>query len=139
MSNVAQSGYGGPTETLDRWAARLGPLLTRSEAIDRLAGSATAVDGLDESDRFVVLASRAGTVYYPAWQFDLPAQHRAILAEAHVGMVRLGHISPWTAASWLATPHPSLEARTPIAYLTEGGDPSRIMEAARRDAVRATE
>lgn len=133
---MAQAEGAGFTEALDRWTQRLGPLLTRSEAIDRLAGSAAAVDELDEGGRFVVLTSQAGTVRYPAWQFDLPARDRTVLADAHANIVRLGRVSPWTAASWLTTPHPGLEALTPIAYLTHGGDPARVVAAARRDAAR---
>lgn len=118
------------------WAQRLGTLLETRDVVDLLAVSKQRVSTLARDRRLIAL-SQAGRLRFPAWQFATSdAEDRDCIAAAHAALTEQGSVSPWTAASWFRAQHPSLDDKDPVAFLRGGGDRSRVLEAAARDAAR---
>lgn len=121
------------------WTERLGTLLDTRDVVDLLAVSKQRVSTLVRQHRLIALP-QGGRVRFPAWQFALtdPAD-REVLANAHALLVRVGGVSPWSAASWLQAEHPELDGMEPIHFLLqEGVTPDAVVvEGGRRELLRA--
>lgn len=117
------------------WEDFLGPLLAQ-DAVGDILGitSRQGVNDLCRRRRILGLPTKEGRLY-PAFQFKdgralpgLPAILGLLLAEA----------SEWSVASWLRTPQPEVEGRTPVEALTADtpSDLERVRVAAQRTAAR---
>jgi len=110
------------------WAEQLGPAYRQGDVARLLGKSRQAVS----ADRGLLrLRLRDGEIGYPVFQFDgrrqLPGMRELvrILAPAVA--------SAWTTASWLTSPAPELDDRTPLALLREG-QCDLVLSLARRTA-----
>ncbi len=97
------------------WADQLGPAYRQGDVARLLEKSRQAVS----ADRGLLrLEMRNGEIGYPLFQFDgrrqLPGIREVVRAFEPVVA------SSWTTASWLASPTPELDGRTPVAALREG-------------------
>jgi hypothetical protein len=118
------------------WAERLGTLLETRDVVDLLGVSKQRVSTLVRDHRLIALP-QGGRMRFPAWQFaTTDPQDREALAAAHQEIVRTGAVSPWTAASWFQQRHPELDARDPVSFMRDGGDRTRLLAVAGRDAAR---
>lgn len=119
------------------WEQRLGTLLETRDVMELLGVSRQRVSALAKDHRVIALPEQ-GRLRFPAWQFaDIDARDRLCLATAHTTLVDVGGISPWSAAAWFRTPHPELENRDPIAWLSDDRDRDQLQLVAHRDAARA--
>jgi hypothetical protein len=121
------------------WVSRLGGMWDTGDVVAVLGVSKQRVSALVKQRRLIALP-RGGRLEFPAWQFaGTSSADRACLAGAHATLVSDGGIDPWSAGSWLLTAHPELDDRDPVDWLRSGGDPERVLLAARRDAARAAQ
>lgn len=118
------------------WQRRVGDFFQTRDVVEVLGVSRQRVGTLAAAGRLVSLQTDSGAVRYPAWQFNLTPAQREMVARVHGVLVNDGHLSPWTAASWLVSPHPEVDAPDPVAAIQSGG-PEQVLIAARRDAARA--
>jgi hypothetical protein len=118
------------------WAQQLGTLLETRDVVELLSVSKQRVSTLARNHKLIALP-QGGRLRFPAWQFaTADAEDRESIAAAHAVLTEQGAVSPWAAASWFRAVHPSLDDKDPVAYLREGGDRSRLLEVAERDAAR---
>lgn len=97
------------------WAGQLGPAYRQADVARLLGKSKQAVS----ADRGLLrLEMRSGEIGYPVFQFD---------GRRQLGGVRnvVRTLSPavtdaWTTASWLTSPQPELDDRTPLDALRAG-------------------
>lgn len=120
------------------WQQRLGTLLQTRDVVELLGVSRQRVSTLAGEHRLIALATERSGIRYPAWQFKLTPVQRARAATAHRLLVDEGHVSPWTAASWLMTRHEDIDAGDPAAAIA-AGDVEQVLAAARRDAWRLSQ
>jgi|SRR5947209_11500834 len=119
------------------WGQYLGPLLEARD-VQLLLGvrSRRAVSDLARRGRLLALNASDGRKVYPAFQFakegGRPFPEIAQVLKIFAGAVE----TPYTIASWFVSPQDLLADKTPAAWLQEGGDPTLLFEAARRDAWR---
>lgn len=119
------------------WEQRLGQLLETRDVVDALKVTKQRVSKLVKEHRLIALA-HAGRSRFPAWQFAVTdTNDRDCLAAAHRRLVERGGLSPWSAASWFQAEHPELDGKDPVAFLRAGGDRTRVLTVAGRDAERA--
>jgi hypothetical protein len=122
------------------WPDEVGPMLDSSQARQLLgAVSRQRLGQLIKQKRVIVLEQRSGERQFPAWQFDESGHPRAALVAAHRQLVEVGHMSPWSAASWCTQPHPELNQLAPRKWAAEGRDDGQLRLVAQRDAARAAQ
>jgi hypothetical protein len=121
---------------MEPWIRVLGPLLDVEEARRVLhLENAREVGALQTKGQLLTLSSFEGQTLYPAFQFSPagnPYPEIARVLEIFSGAVE----TPYTIASWFVSPQDLLNDKTPAAWLQEGGDPTLLLEAARRTAWR---
>jgi hypothetical protein len=117
------------------WEATLGRLLSRDQLVAHLQLDAEQFATLLDSGDLISLTDRGGATRFPEFQFVDGIPSRALTA-AHRVLVRDGHVSPWSAAAWLMSPHPDLDGRSPAQWASERRDDTRLLSTARRDAAR---
>lgn len=116
-----------------RWSGAIGHLLTRDDILATRDITPEALAELLDSRSIITLTARDGSTRFPEFQFSegLPL---GSLVTAHRIMVDDGHVSPWSAASWLMAPHPELDGLSPAQWAhTKRGDEHLLMTA-KRDA-----
>lgn len=110
------------------WAEQLGPVYRQSDVARLLGKSKQAVS----ADRGLLrLEMRNGDLGYPVFQFEGRRQLAGI--REVIRTLEPAVASPWTTASWLTSPAPELDDRTPLAAL-RGGDSEWVIALARRTA-----
>lgn len=110
------------------WAEQLGPVYRQGDVAALLGKSKQAVS----ADRGLLrLELRSGRIGYPIFQFD----GRRVLPGIReiVGILAPAVETPWTIASWLASPQPSWQSRRPLDLLRAGAV-DEVLAAARRMA-----
>lgn len=110
------------------WAEQLGPAYRQRDVADLLDKTPQAVS---QDRRLLKLTMRSGTPGYPVFQFD----GRTILDGISQVIVQLSPAvaTPWTIASWLTSPQPTLDDQRPVDLLRDRQiDP--VVTAARRFA-----
>jgi hypothetical protein len=121
---------------MEPWIRVLGPLLDVEEARRVLhLKNAREVGALQTKGQLLALSSFDGQTLYPAFQLSpsgKPYPEVARVLEIFSGAVE----TPYTIASWFVSPQDLLNDKTPAAWLQEGGDPTLLLEAARRTAWR---
>lgn len=112
------------------WAEQIGPVFRQSDVALLLGKSKQAVSA---DDGLLRLEMRSGTVGYPAFQFD----GRTLVAGVRdvVRILTPAVATPWTAASWLTSPHAGLDGVGPIDAL-RAGRVDDVVTLARRTATR---
>lgn len=128
LDHPERLGYVAATHVLARahWTAHLGPFYSE-RSVRTLMGDDASSDGL------LALTTRSGQVVYPAFQFDEAAPVRGL--SAVLALLGRAQMSPWTVASWLASPKRDLDGQAPIAALRAGQE-ERVRTAAARWAER---
>ncbi|MDZ7790860.1 MAG: hypothetical protein U5L08_10290 [Xanthomonadales bacterium] len=97
------------------WAEQLGPAYRQGDVARLLDKSRQAVS----ADRGLLrLALRDGDIAYPVFQFDGRRQLPGIREVVRVFEPAVA--TTWTTASWLTSPAPELDDRTPLALLRAG-------------------
>ena len=97
------------------WAEQLGPAYRQGDVARLLDKSRQAVS----ADRGLLrLALRDGEIAYPVFQFDGRRQLPGIREVVRV--LEPAVATAWTTASWLTSPAPELDDRTPLALLRAG-------------------
>ena len=97
------------------WTEQLGPAYRQGDVARLLDKSRQAVS----ADRGLLrLALRDGEIAYPVFQFDGRRQLPGIREVVRV--LEPAVASAWTTASWLTSPAPQLDDRTPLALLRAG-------------------
>jgi hypothetical protein len=117
------------------WRRSLGVLLDEDDVARLLNVDRRRVGELVDGDELIVLTKRDGAHQFPAYQFQGGAT-TAILARVHRTLVDRGHLSPWSAASWVRSSPPDLESRSPAQWAAEGREEDRLLLVAERDAAR---
>jgi len=99
----------------EAWTEQLGPVYRQGD-VARLLGKTRQAVSADSG--LLRLAMRNGDIGYPVFQFDGRSQLSGIreIVRAFEPVVT----SPWTTASWLTSPAPELDDRTPLAALRAG-------------------
>ncbi len=123
----------------EAWAQRLGELWETKDVVALLGVSRQRVSALAKTHRLIVVPG-GGRTRFPAWQFaGTSSEDRDCLGKAQQLLVDVGHIDPWSAASWFLTGHPDLDGRDPVDWVRTGGAQDRLLAAAGRDAARAAQ
>ena len=117
------------------WEHELGPLLSSADVRELLGDiSRQRVDELLRARRLIGLRDSAGRRRFPAFQFrDGRALEALVSAYWLVADVVA---SDWTAASWLVSPDQGLDGRSPVQWVRDGHDRSRLLDVTRQDAAR---
>lgn len=118
------------------WNRHLGPLFN-AEQVAALLGvrSRQAVSDLARRGRLLALETASGRKLYPASQFargGRPYPELASILKIFAGVVE----TPYTIASWLASPNSMLGDVPPIVWMREGRGSDQLLEVARRNAAR---
>lgn len=118
------------------WGKYLGPLLGADDVqLLVRARNPEAVGSLTRRGQLLALDVSGGRTVYPAFQFSKTGRPFPELPQ--VLRIFQGAVeSPYTIASWMVTPQPLLDDKTPAAWMQEGGNPELLFEAARRAAWR---
>jgi hypothetical protein len=120
------------------WSETLGSLLSESQAVALLhLRSSRALSALVKKGEVLGLPTREARVEFPAFQFTKHGSVKAEIPEI-ISIFRHAVETPFTIASWLKTPKPYLENRTPIDWLERGGDPALVIAGAEQAAARLT-
>jgi hypothetical protein len=100
------------------WKEHLGPLLGW-EVVAEIIGVGTrqGVNDLARRQRILGLPAKDRRLLYPAFQFK---GERPLPGLADVLPILLEHASEWTVASWLQSPQPELDDRSPVEALSSG-------------------
>lgn len=118
------------------WGQHLGPLLDADQVAGLLGvRSRQAVSDLARRSRLLALDAAAGRKLYPALQFapnGRPWDELAPILEIFAEVAA----TPYTTASWLASPNPNLDGKTPLDWLRSGRESEELLQAARRAASR---
>lgn len=110
------------------WAEQLGPAYRQGDVARLLDKSRQAVS----ADRGLLrLHMRDGEIAYPVFQFDGRRQLSGIREIVRIFEPVVA--TAWTTASWLTSPAPELDERTPLALL-RGGRQEPVVALARRTA-----
>ncbi len=110
------------------WAEQLGPAYRQGDVARLLGKSRQAVS----ADRGLLrLRMRDGEIAYPVFQFDGRRQLPGIRELVRVFEPVVA--TAWTTASWLTSPAPELDDRTPLVLLREG-ERERVLSLAHRTA-----
>ncbi len=121
---------------LYEWKQQVGPTLTGRQ-LKILLGIKTrqGVHDLLKRGRLLALEAQSGQWVYPSFQFNERGRPHAVMTEvlAHFAGA---DVSPHTIASWFTSPQALLDGNTPAVWLKRGGEPERVVEAARRSAAR---
>ena len=105
-------------EVADSVYASVGPLLSPSEAADRLGVTRATVHNWRREGRLLALHPNRHTYLYPAFQFVSPAEaDSGLLPGLPEVLVALGDLSPLGKALWLQTGQPLLGGRKPVDML----------------------
>ncbi len=120
------------------WRDGLGVLLDDYDVARLLGVDESAVAQRAMREDMIVLAAPGGSARFPAFQFQ-DGRATPALARAHRTLVTMGHVSPWSAASWARTRHPELESRSPAQWTGEHRDEETLLVVAERDAARAAQ
>jgi RNA polymerase sigma factor (sigma-70 family) len=120
------------------WRDGLGLLLDEEDVVRLLGVDRRRLAELATGDELIVLTAPDGTARYPAYQFQ-DGRTTPTLARAHRTLVDTGHLSPWSAASWVRTSHPELELRSPVQWVGEHRDEAALLLVAERDAARSAQ
>ncbi len=99
----------------EAWTEQLGPAYRQGDVARLLDKSRQAVSA---DSGLLRLAMRSGEIGYPVLQFDGRSQLPGVreIVRAFEPVVT----SAWTTASWLTSPAPELDDRTPLAALRAG-------------------
>lgn len=118
------------------WRHHLGTLLDAHD-VQALLGVGTRQAVSDRARRggLLALPTSAGRVYYPALQFG-PGGRPFPAVPKVLAVFSRAEADPWLVASWFRTPQPLLDDSTPAEWLGRGDDEERLLEAARRTALR---
>jgi hypothetical protein len=116
------------------WSQVLGPFYD-GEQVQTILKVTTrqAVSDLAKRGRLLALDGSGGRKLYPAFQFGpsgRPYPEITKVLEVFEGIVE----TPYTIASWFASPQDLLEGETPAAWLQSKRDPGLLLEAAMRSA-----
>lgn len=143
---AGEGGFGDPVDLgrraallsiADRiWLHRIGPLLDGRD-VQRLLKVSTrqAVSDLVKRRRLLALPTAAGSLAYPAFQFNQGGRPNPALPRILEQFAKAA-VDAHTIASWFTTPQSLLRGETPARWLKERRDPSAVIEAARRTAAR---
>ena len=135
---------GSPEELAERMVAtvpepspwgELGPFYS-TRKIAKLLGGVSRQAIADRRKRGTLLGLRTadGVWVYPNFQLD--DHHRVLSGLPEVlRILRASEVDEWTLASWLTSPMRSLEDRSPIDWLRQGGDRETLLTLV-RDAAR---
>lgn len=109
-------GDGLPEQDDDRaWAKQLGPVYRQPDVARMLGKSKQAVS----ADKHLLrLTMRNGDIGYPVFQFDGRRQLPGV--GEIVALLAPLVATPWTVASWLTSPQPTLEGARPLDLLADG-------------------
>lgn len=115
------------TATASPWADAVGPVYPTA-VVREMLGGITRQALLDRVKRHKLLSLRTadGHLVWPAWQFR-HASAIAGLSEV-LAAVAPGGADPWTLASWLRAPQPTVEGRS-VADLISSGDQADLAAA----------
>jgi hypothetical protein len=118
------------------WRRQIGPLLDGRD-VQRLLRVRTrqAVSDLVKRRRLLAMPIAEGSLAYPAFQFTHGGRPDAALPRI-LELFAKAAVDAHTIASWFTTPQALLRRKTPAQWLKERGDPSAVIEAARRTASR---
>jgi hypothetical protein len=117
------------------WEEAVGPLLASRDAAALLAVDDAELAELARDGRVIALEEHSGEMRYPAWQFANGRPLEALVA-AHRELMRTGHVSEWTAASFCVSEHPELDGLSPRAWVAAGRDETLALVA--RPTLRAS-
>jgi hypothetical protein len=143
---AGEAGLGDPVDlgrragllaVADRiWRRQIGPLLDGRD-VQRLlkVGSRQAVSDLLKRRRLLALPTAEGSLAYPAFQFTRAGRPDPALPRI-LELFAKAAVDAHTIASWFTTPQSVLRRSTPAEWLKQRGDPSAVIEAARRTASR---
>lgn len=120
-----------PTHVLDR---KTGPFYDTSGLTAWLGLTRQALLQREQAHTLLVCVTGDGQKVYPAWQFT--AEGVVLPGLRDVLPVLLSATDAWTAALWLRAPASDLDGQDAVTWLSEGGDPTRVVDAARADAAR---
>jgi len=111
------------------WTDAVGPFYD-SDGVRSLLGNVSkqAVSDRVHRHRLLALRTESGRLVYPAFQFS----HRRVVDGLGdvLAVVAPDDTEAWFVASWLSTPDPALDGRSPIDTL-HAGDTAAVMRAAR--------
>jgi len=118
------------------WIRQIGPLLDGRD-VQRLlkVGTRQAVSDLVKRRRLLALPTAAGSLAYPAFQFTKGGRPDPTLPRI-LELFAKAAVDAHTIASWFTTPQSLLRGKAPAQWLKEHGEPSAVIEAARRTAAR---
>jgi hypothetical protein len=120
--------------TEEVWDKQVGPLWSQAQVRELLGGvSSERVDEMVQSRQLVGLADSSGRLRYPAFQFR---DGRPLTDLIDAFWALRAAISAWPAAAWCTSPDPALDDRTPVEFVSAGGDRDRLLALTRRDAGR---
>ena len=118
------------------WGRHLGAMFDAEQAKVVLGvSSRQAVSDLAKRGRLLAVDAASGRKLYPAFQFGKggrPYLELVAILKLFQGVVE----TPYTIASWLASPNTLLGNETPIDWMRSGRESALLQEAARRDAER---
>jgi hypothetical protein len=117
------------------WSAAVGHLLSRDDVLEKRDITPEALAELVDSGRVITLTTRDGSTRFPEFQFFEGAPLGSLVT-AHRIMVDDGHVSPWSAASWLMAPHPELDDLSPAQWAHDQRGEEQLVTTAKRDAAR---
>jgi ribosomal protein S13 len=117
------------------WRDNLGTLLSADDVAQILGTDPEDVRRRRQASELIGLSTSDGDEQYPAFQFQ-DGKTNPALAQAHGLLVEEGHVSPWTAASWVQTSHPELEQLSPAQWTGTNRDAAVLIEVAEHDAHR---
>jgi hypothetical protein len=116
------------------WGEVLGPLLDAEQVRTLLkVDRREAINDLVKEGRILALEGSGGRTLYPAFLFDssgCPYPEVAEIIAIFSGVVE----TPYTIASWFASPQDLLEGETPAAWMQARKNASQLLSAARRSA-----
>lgn len=115
------------------WSAAVGHLLTRDDILATQGISPEMLADLLDSGCIITLTARDGSTRFPEFQF-LEGLPLGSLVTAHRIMVDDGHVSPWSAASWLMARHPDLDGLSPAQWANAKRSNEHLLVTAKRDA-----
>lgn len=117
------------------WEAAIGRLLTWDELVGAVHIPEALLIELRDVGGIIMLATRDGAQRFPEFQLAENAPSK-VLAYVHRILVDEGHLSPWSAASWITTPHPDLGGLSPAQWASGDRGDDLLRLTAKRDASR---
>ena len=114
------------------WENHIGAILTHKQAVDATGWTKQALSQAVKDHRVLRLKAADGTIGYWSGGLTDTAPHTPILGIKDV-LKAWTHadVEAWTIASWMSTPQPELDDRTPRQALLDG-DTAAVVKLARQ-------